>query len=237
VADLYERARPGYPDEAVAYLASRLGLEPGRVVVDLAAGTGKLTRSLVPTGARVIAVEPLEEMRSVLAGLLPDVELLAATAESLPLADASVDAVTAAQAFHWFDPEPALKEIARVLRPGGALSLIWNIRDLSDPFQNELDDLLRAYRGEAPSEHERPWRALVDASPLFGPPEERSFRWVQLRTADELAERVASVSYVAQLADGEREGLLGRVRQLVAGLPEPFPFRHHTDVYVFPRSP
>ncbi len=142
VAELYERVRPEYPDEAVDWLVGRLGLEPGRVVVDLAAGTGKLTRRLVPSGARVVAVEPLPEMRAQLERIVPAADIVPGTAEELPLPDASADAVTVGQAFHWFDPEPAIAEIARVLRPGGALAPVWNIRDLSDPFQAELDELL-----------------------------------------------------------------------------------------------
>ena len=118
-ADIYERGRPGYAPEAVSWLCERLGIGPERTVLDLAAGTGKLTRDLVPSGARVIAVEPLDEMRAHLERVVPAAESLAGTAEQIPLADGSVDAVVCAQAFHWFDPERALPEIHRVLRPGG----------------------------------------------------------------------------------------------------------------------
>ena len=119
VAESYERRRPEYPPAIVEWLGDRLDLEPGTTVLDLAAGTGKFTRSLVTTGARVIAVEPLDEMRAQLEAALPGVEALAGTAEAIPLPDESVDAVTAAAAFHWFDTEPALAEIHeshRVLR-------------------------------------------------------------------------------------------------------------------------
>jgi SAM-dependent methyltransferase len=126
VAGVYERARPEYPEAAVDWLASRLDLGPGRTVVDLAAGTGKLTRMLVPTRARVIAVEPVPEMLAELRRAAPEAQALQGTAEAIPLPDAGADAVTVAQAFHWFDPPRALREIARVLRPGGRLGLIWN---------------------------------------------------------------------------------------------------------------
>ena len=185
----------------------------------------------------MIAVEPIEEMRSVLAPLAPAAEVLGGTAEELPLADRSVDAVTVGQAFHWFDPNAAIREIARVLRPDGAMALIWNIRELSDQLQWRLNELLRPHRGETPSEHERPWRESIAASPLFGACDERSFEWVQLHTADELVERIASVSFVAWLQEAVRDGLLARVREAVAGLPEPFPFRYRTDVHVYPRTP
>jgi ubiquinone/menaquinone biosynthesis C-methylase UbiE len=108
-ADAYERGRPGYPEEAMAWVAERLGLGPGRDVLDLAAGTGKLTRALVPFGARVIAVEPIDEMREHLFAALPDIEAFDGTAESIPLPEGSVDAVTCGQAFHWFRVEQALR--------------------------------------------------------------------------------------------------------------------------------
>jgi ubiquinone/menaquinone biosynthesis C-methylase UbiE len=215
---------------------SRLGLEAGRVVVDLAAGTGKLTRRLVPTGARVVAVEPLAEMREQLARAAPGAEVVDGTAEAMPLEAASVDGVTVGQAFHWFDPELASVEIARVLRPGGALALVWNIRDLSDPLQARVNELLRPVRRDTPSEHEQPWRAVLDSSPLFGPAEERSFPWVQAHTTEELVDRIASVSFVAKLEPGAREELLAQVRREVEGLPQPFDFRYRTDVLVFPRA-
>ena len=111
VAELYERSRPAYAEDAVAWAAGRLGLGPGRRVLDLAAGTGKLTRQLLALGVDVVAVEPGDEMRGVLERVLPEVEVLAGRAEQIPLPDASVDAVAVGQAFHWFDPEPALAEM------------------------------------------------------------------------------------------------------------------------------
>jgi SAM-dependent methyltransferase len=128
----------------VAFLVERLGLAPGRVVIDLAAGTGKLARQLVPSGARVVAVEPLVEMRS----LIPaGIETLDGTAEAIPLPDTSADAVTVAQAFHWFDAEVALREIERVLRPGGLLALVTNRREPS-----AFDDVLARHRAHPPLE-------------------------------------------------------------------------------------
>jgi SAM-dependent methyltransferase len=128
----------------VALLVERLGLGPGRVVVDLAAGTGKLARQLVPSGARVVAVEPLAEMRSFIPA---GIEVLCGTAETIPLPDASADAVTVAQAFHWFDAEAALREIERVLRPGGLLALVSNRRDPS-----AFDEVLARHRTHPPLE-------------------------------------------------------------------------------------
>src|SRR5690349_6622753 len=140
-ADAYERGRPGYPEEAIAWMAERLDLREGRNLLDLAAGTGKLTRTLVPFGAHVVAVEPIDEMREQLFRALPDVDAFDGTAESIPLPDGSVDAVTCGQAFHWFRAEQALKEIHRVLRPAGGLALVWNVRDLSDPLQARVNEI------------------------------------------------------------------------------------------------
>ena len=145
VARDYERGRPGYPPEAIDAITRGLHLERGSVVVDLAAGTGKLTRELIERFHRVIAIEPLVEMRARLARTTPRAEALEGTAEHLPLPDASANAVLVAQAFHWFDGRRALGEIARVLRPGGGLGLLWN----TTPWERRegawfglLDDLL-----------------------------------------------------------------------------------------------
>ena len=148
-ADAYERGRPGYPPEAIAHLVAELGLWDGTTVLDLAAGTGKLTRVLQATGATVIAVEPVEAMRRVLSEAVPGVEVRAGTAEAIPVADGSLDAVTVAQAFHWFDAGRALHEIYRTLRPGGGLGLIWNMFDTSIDWVAALQALVHAHqRGE-----------------------------------------------------------------------------------------
>ena len=231
-ADLYERARPSYPADAVAWLAERLRLGPGRTVVDVGAGTGKLTRLLPATGARVIAVEPIEEMRALISGA----EALDGTAESLPLPDGSADAIVVAQAFHWFDHARALPELHRVLAPEGALGLIWNSRDLADPLQAELEELLSPLRGRVIDQESGAWRAPLAASPLFGAAEERSFPFEQSFTSDDLCDRVASTSFVAAMAADSRYELLARVRSLAVGLREPFAFRYRTDVLIVPRS-
>ena len=140
-ADAYERGRPDYPDAAVDWLCSELAITPASTVVDLAAGTGKLTRRLAAR-AHVIAVEPIAEMRVKLEALLPDVRAVEGTAEALPLKTNSADAVTVGQAFHWFDGDKALAEIHRALRPGGGLGLVWNRRDLSHPIHAALQNLL-----------------------------------------------------------------------------------------------
>jgi SAM-dependent methyltransferase len=231
-AEVYERARPSYPAGAVAWLVERAGLGPGSTVVDVGAGTGKLTRLLVATGAHVVAVEPVAEMRALIAGA----EVLDGTAEELPLPDATADAVTAAQAFHWFDLERALAEIHRVLRPDGCLALVWNSRDLEDPLQRAVEDLLAAHRSRVPAQRDGRWRAPLAASPLFGDGESRRFRHEQRFTVDDLCDRVASTSFVAAMPWEERATILAQVRDLARDLPEPFSFPYVTEVHVFPRT-
>ena len=216
-ADAYERARPAYPAEAVAWLCERLGLGPGSTVVDLAAGTGKLTRMLEGTNAHVIAVEPVDGMRAKLVEALPSVEALPGVAEELPLPDGSADAITVAQAFHWFATEDALAEMARVLRPRGALGLIWNLRDQRDPLQRAITELIRPLQGDEPTTYDGRWRTVLEASPLFGRLEEARFQNEQELDADGLAERVASISFVAAAREDLRTTVVERARALARG--------------------
>ena len=235
-ADLYERVRPSYPGEAIGWLADRARLVPGTTVVDVGAGTGKLTRLLIATGARVVAVEPLAEMRAALSAAVPGADVVEGTAEELPLPDGVADVVTCAQAFHWFALDQALPELHRVLAPDGLLVLIWNTRDLEDPLQDAIEDLQSPFRATVASQRHDAWRPPLEASPLFGTIEQRSFRNDQLVSVDDVVERVASTSFVAVLAEDERAALLGRVRALVAHHERPFSFPYRTDVYVLPRS-
>lgn len=216
VGAVYERGRPSYPREAIDLLCAELGIGPGRDVLDLAAGTGKLTRLLVPSGARLVAVEPVVGMRRVLAEALPDLPILDGTAEALPLGDASVDAVTVGQAFHWFDGPRALAEIARVLRPGGGLALIWNLRDESVGWVAELSSLLDRYAGGAPRYWQRGWLAAFGGGHSFGPLQERRFVYEQVGTLATMRDRVASISFIACLPDPEREAFLGQATALLA---------------------
>lgn len=231
-AEVYERARPSYPVEAVDWLVARTALGPGKTVVDLGAGTGKLTRLLVPSGARVVAVEPLAEMRALIEGA----EAVDGTAEEIPLPDGSADVVTVAQAFHWFDHERALPEIARVLTADGHLALFWNMRDFDDPLQRGVEDLLAPRRGEVIGQQEGTWREPLERSPLFGDVEVASFAYEQWFTTDDLCDRVASTSFVAAMSPVEREELLVRVRALTHGVEEPFRFPYKTEVHLVPRT-
>jgi SAM-dependent methyltransferase len=231
VAGLYERVRPEYPSDAVAWLTAQLDLRPGRTVLDLGAGTGKLTRHLVATGARVIAVEPGAQMLAELRRVVPQAEAHLAAAEEIPLPDDAVDAVTVAQAFHWFRPAEALREIHRVLRPRGTLALIWNTRDRGDPFQRRIDDLLEPFRPR----RQRGTRSRTDAlraSDLFGPLAERRFAFSTELDANGVVERIASISLVASAPPEMRAALERDLRQLVAETGGRVDFAYTTSAYV-----
>ena len=220
-AEAYERGRPGYPDPAVAWLGAVLGLGPGTTVVDLAAGTGKLTRLLVPTGAAVIAVEPLAGMRAALAEQVPGVPVVDGTAEDTGLARGLADAVTVAQAFHWFDGPVALAEIHRVLRPGGRLGLVWNRRDLTQDLQRELDQVIERHRGETPTHAGDRWRQAFDQTALFGSLSMASFTHHQELDADGLVDRVLSISFNASLPEAERRRAEADLRAIARRQGEP----------------
>jgi SAM-dependent methyltransferase len=232
-ADVYERGRPDYPDAAVARIVEKLGLRPGATVLDLAAGTGKLTRLLLPSGAAVLAVEPLPEMRAELGRRVPAVSALEGTAERIPLADGAVDAVTVASAFHWFDTERALREIRRVLVPAGGLALIWNARDERSPLQQALSKLMGPLRGGAPDRRERDWRSLLAESGLFERTERRLFPHEQLVDEDGLVARVLSVSFVGALPESERREVEAQVRALAHAQAElPIRLPYMTELYL-----
>lgn len=231
-AAAYERARPEYPPAAVDFLAREIGLAPGRRVLDLAAGTGKLTRQLAATGAGVVAVEPVAEMRALIG---PAAEVLDGTAEAIPLPDGAVDAVTVAQAFHWFAGPAALAEIHRVLRPGGGLALVWNRRPLEDPVHAAIERIIAPHRGDTPTHHSGVWRAAIDATTMFGPLEERVFDHVHRADGEALADRVGSTSFVASLDDRWRDAVLAEVRALAAR--GPVRLRYVCEVFLCRRRP
>jgi SAM-dependent methyltransferase len=221
VADEYERGRPGYPAAALDLLTTELGLGGDSVVVDLAAGTGKLTRDLIPRFGRVIAVEPLEPMLDQLRHRAPAAEPLAGTAEGIPLPDASADAVLAAQSFHWFDGERALTEIARVLRPRGGLGLLWNTTPWEarvGPWFSALDDALETRRVDLSTLHRHAsgrWRRAFDGEHRFEPLSRQDLENRALLLREDFVAGLASRSYVAVMDRGDRDELLAQVTAML----------------------
>jgi SAM-dependent methyltransferase len=231
IAGLYERARPGYPQEAIDWVAGKLGLGGASTVLDLGAGTGKLTRALVETGARVIAVEPGDAMRAELEHALPDVEALRGAAEDIPLPDRSVDCVAVGQAFHWFRHGEAMPELHRVLRPGGGLALLWNSRDPEAPLQQEISALISPFVPPDRSDRDR-WPKPLEESTLFTQIEEAHFEFVQELDADALSARIGSNSFVAAAPVEARRDLDLRLRDVVERLGGLVAFPYVTDGYV-----
>ncbi|HEX9765483.1 MAG TPA: methyltransferase domain-containing protein [Nitriliruptorales bacterium] len=234
----YERGRPSYPPPAVEWLVATTGLGPRSVVIDLAAGTGKLTRLLVASGARVIAVEPVAGMRRVLVDLVPEAEALDGTAETIPVASGSVDVVTVAQALHWFDVPAALAEIHRVLRPDGWLALVWNRRLLDEPIHQEVSAIFDPYRGATPSHHKHEtWSPALQDSPLFEATHERSFANTQELDEGGLVDRVLSTSFIAALPEDQRQGVEGAVRGLARSHGGHVTLPYTTDLHLLRPAP
>lgn len=219
VAAEYDHGRPSYPAAVLDRLAAVTGLGPGVEVLDLAAGTGKLTRQLVDAGASVVAVEPSAGMRERLVATLPGVRVLDGTGEAIPLPDGAVDLVTVAQAFHWFRTADALDEIHRVLRPRGWLALVWNEAPTT-AWSREVLDLrhrLTAYTGTYPGDG---WDAVVDADARFGPRTTTMVEVTVATTVDELMSDSASRSYVISLDPAARARVLDAVAALLADHPD-----------------
>jgi SAM-dependent methyltransferase len=224
-SDRYERGRPDYPAEAIATIVSELDLRAGRTVLDLAAGTGKLTRLLVPSGANVIAVEPIREMREKITGVVA----LAGTAERIPLTDNFVDAITVGQAFHWFDAGAALREMQRVLTPGGGVALIWNARDERQPLQASLSAIFNRYEGDTPRREQRDWKTVLADSGLFDRTRRVLFSHVQHVDEQAVVDRVLSVSFMASLPADEQALVERDVRELAQGATE---LHYMTELYL-----
>jgi SAM-dependent methyltransferase len=218
-AESYSRGRPDYPAATLDWLRFDLGLMPGMTVVELGAGTGKFTRTLVKTGAKAVAIDPVGEMLEVLRRELPAIHAVQATAQKLPLPDASADAVICAQSFHWFASADALTEIRRVLVPGGMLGLIWNVRDQSVGWVAELTRIMEPYEGDAPRYDHGEWRRVFPA-PGFGELRERAIPHAHIGPPEQvILDRVASVSFIAALDDATRARVLDEVRALIDSTP------------------
>ena len=235
-AERYDRVRPGYPPHAIDWFVRVLGIGPGRTVVDLAAGTGKLTAPMLETGARVIAIEPSAGMRAVLGRVASAAEALAGTAEQIPLPDSSADAVLVAQAFHWFDHDAAIPEIRRVLRPGGTLGLVYNRRVLTDPAHAALERAIKPWGTETPRHRDRVWATAMERTPLFEPIAEEELANDQELPPGGLVERAASISYIAALPEQTRREALADLTRFEAGAPKPIVLPHICELFAFRRA-
>jgi SAM-dependent methyltransferase len=230
-ADDYERGRPSYPPEAVAWLVEALKIGPNSTVVDLAAGTGKLARQLELTGAEIIAVEPIAGMRDKLKSLSPGVTVYDGTAEAMPLNEGSADAVTVGQAFHWFRGDEALAEVHRVLHLSGRLGLVWNRRDLTQPIQLELHEVINRHRGDTPAHMSGTWRQAFEETGMFTQLTAAQFPFQQVLDADGLVARVLSTSFIAKLSGLDRERVINDVERIAERNGEPVVLQYVADCY------
>lgn len=253
-SEAYARGRPDYPEALGAWLADEIGVRPGSTVVDLGAGTGKFTPLLLRNGAAVIAVEPIDAMRARLRETLPAVRAVDGRAEAMPLDSGSVDAVVCAQSFHWFANEAALAEIHRILRPGGRLGLVWNVRDASVDWVAAITRIIEPYEGDAPRFHKGTWRepfraasdtaGMRDPSGMGAPsgmrftaPVATVFPYVhEGPVGTVILDRFLSVSFIAALPSERRDAVADALRELAATHPAlrgrariAFPYR--TEAY------
>jgi SAM-dependent methyltransferase len=238
-ADAYERGRPGYPEAAVDRLASGLGLGPRTRLLDVGAGTGKLSRLVASRGVDVVAVEPAAAMLAKVASA-PGVLAVRSLAEALPFRAGAFECAAAASSFHWFDGPSALAELHRVLRAGGRLALLWN-RRVEEGWVGRLSAIVNRREGGAPRYRKGEWRRAVDVAPrLFEPVEEAHFPHAQTLTPAGVLDRVASISFIAAMPEAGRAQVLEEVRALLAAHPDTagrteVGLAYATDLYLYTR--
>ena len=233
----YAQGRPDYPRQLTGWLADTLHLDALSSVIDLGAGTGKFTRLLSTLAPTLIAVEPVAAMGAQLTKLLPDVRLVNGTAESIPLPAASADAVVCAQAFHWFSTEAALAEIHRVLKPGGRLGLVWNVRDESVDWVAAITDIITPYEGDTPRFHTGRWREAFTGK-YFSEPEMTCFPYSHVGSPQEvIMDRFLSVSFIAALPEASKAVVTAQLQALIDTHPslkgrDTVAFPYQTQAYV-----
>lgn len=229
-AGIYAASRPGYPPAAMDWLRDRLGIGPGSKVIEVGAGPGKFTPLLIDAGAEVLATDPVSGMLVALEAALPGTRTAIASAQALPVADASADAIVCATAFHWFATAEVVAEFRRVLRPGGALGLIWNVRDHRVPWVAQLSAITDRYEDGEPRQRSGEWRRPFPA-PGFSELHETDMAYAHRGTAEDvIVGRTLSTSFIAALPDDQRAEVEREVRALIAATPE---LANRTEI-VFP---
>jgi SAM-dependent methyltransferase len=218
-SEIFAKGRPDYPPQIADWLRDELGLGPGKIVLDLGAGTGKFLPSLLATDATVVAVEPVDAMRARLIERNPGVGVMAGSAEHIPLADRSVDAVVCAQSFHWFANRRALAEIHRVLRLGGHLGLVWNVRDERIPWVSELSAIIEPYADDTPR-FKDDWGQLFPIEG-FSTLVKTEFPHAHTGAPEQvIVDRMLSVSFVSALPLARQDEIAARIRALIAETPD-----------------
>ncbi len=231
----YQRGRPGYPAEAIEWALREVGVGRGAAVVELGAGTGKLTSELVARGLQVIAVEPVAHMAAELSVRLPEIQVLRASADATSLPNGWAEAVLAAQSFHWFATREAVQEIRRVLRPRGWLVLLWNRRDQGHPVWQAVTELIEPLRGDEPTHEGDRWRSALSAGSGFGELTHHRFTHRVAASREGLEDRVLSISYVACRPPEVQRRIRAELQSIwssrLSGLEE-VRLPYHTDVFL-----
>jgi len=232
--DRYHSSRPLYHQAVAERVLDRYGAGS---LIDLGAGTGIFTRQLTDLGGRVIAIEPVFSMRETLSQYVPEADIRVGSAENIPLDDHSVDTVVAAQSFHWFRATEALDEIYRVLRPGGHLVTVWNIRDNTVRWMAELTKLIDQYRNGAPSQRDMRWRRAINADPRFGVIDEFRMANPVAANVNSVIDRVLSVSFINSLSPDKQEHIAANVREITASLGTDFDFPYESQLQAWRALP
>ncbi|MBW3589332.1 MAG: class I SAM-dependent methyltransferase [Actinobacteria bacterium] len=237
VADDYDRGRPGYSPEAIDFLTREFSITSQTNVLDVGAGTGKLTAQILSTGADVAALEPVEGMRRRLEENLPDVRIVGGSAESIMLANESIDIIVCGQSFHWFHTEKALRDFYRVLRPGGGLALLWNHREVSAGWTEEVTRIMDRHEPAARQlDASTTWPNDFERVGLFSPLQKQQFEHSQVVDLKTLLAAVKSRSYIASLNEPDQRRVLDEVLELVETHPDlkdrdVFELPYITDLY------
>ena len=219
IAQDYERGRMDYPQEIVPALNTALNLAPGKRVLDLAAGTGKLTKTLKPFRVSLCAVEPVAEMRSIFAQQFPEIPIFEGTAESIPLPSSSIDAVVVGTAFHWFDAERALKEISRVLAPKGSLGLVWNVFDTEVDWVKEIALLFKKYENHRALDTGA-WKKAFRSNTQFTTLRHKAYRYTFQGTVHDVLARLFSAKVMGTLPVAERDKMINEVLAILDAHPD-----------------
>lgn len=244
---VHDAARTGYDQQADVYAAVRPSYHAALierfiddyaagVVVEVGAGTGTFTTQLINAGCVPIAVEPVAAMRTAIIAAHPTVTLIDGTAEDTGLGDKSVDTVVAAQAFHWFDHEAAMAEIQRILRPGGFLVCVWNVRDEGVEWVRRYTEIVDRYAGDAPRHRTMDWRQAIDSSTTFDAVAEWSIANPKPTTPQQVVERALSTSFIAALEPAAQHDVLDEIRQLAEAVGDTFDFPYRSDLQAWTRN-
>lgn len=240
-AQSYQQARPDYPPEIIPWLIQNFQIDNLTTAIDLGAGTGKFTRVLTHTDAHILAIEPVDDMAKQFMHIHPNIELIRAFSHAMPLKSQSVDLVMSAQAFHWFAHINTLQEIHRILKPNGHLGLIWNYRDNSHAWVQEISNFIATFEGNTPRFHHFNWKEVFNHQNLFKAVYEKRFSYIHRGTVEKVVcQRLLSTSFISTLTNTEKKEIQDHLERIIYQFLKKSPkdqinFPYHTYAYTFIR--